>query len=120
MKIHEYQAKQLLAESGVPVPKGIVARTADDAARAFTELGTPLAVVKSQIHAGGRGKGTFKEQPQQLGFRHPQRPRVAASPERRDRILASTTTAVPIASMQQVDGSGAACSRASTWMLPIA
>src|SRR5579872_6423222 len=67
MKIHEYQAKQLLAESGVPVPKGIVARTADDAARAFTELGTPLAVVKSQIHAGGRGKGTFKEQPQQRG-----------------------------------------------------
>ena len=67
MKIHEYQAKQLLAAAGVPVPKGIVARTPDEAAAAFTQLGTPVAVVKSQIHAGGRGKGTFKEQPQQRG-----------------------------------------------------
>src|SRR5690349_4264875 len=67
MKIHEYQAKQLLAEAGVPVPKGIVARTAEEAARAFTDLGMPIAVVKSQIHAGGRGKGTFKEHPQQRG-----------------------------------------------------
>jgi len=67
MKIHEYQAKQLLAAAGVPVPKGIIARTPDEAAAAFTQLGTPVAVVKSQIHAGGRGKGTFKEQPQQRG-----------------------------------------------------
>jgi succinyl-CoA synthetase beta subunit len=67
MKIHEYQAKQLLAEAGVPVPKGIVARTAEEAARAFIDLGGPVAVVKSQIHAGGRGKGTFKEHPQQRG-----------------------------------------------------
>jgi succinyl-CoA synthetase beta subunit len=67
MKIHEYQAKQLLAAAGVPVPKGIVARTPDEAASAFSQLGTPVAVVKSQIHAGGRGKGTFKEQPQQRG-----------------------------------------------------
>ncbi|MGQ0635922.1 MAG: ADP-forming succinate--CoA ligase subunit beta [Planctomycetaceae bacterium] len=67
MKIHEYQAKQLLAAAGVPVPKGGVARTAEEAARAFTQLGGPVAVVKSQIHAGGRGKGTFKEQPQQRG-----------------------------------------------------
>jgi len=67
MKIHEYQAKQLLAAAGVPVPRGVVVRTADEAAAAFTQLGKPVAVVKSQIHAGGRGKGTFKEHPQQRG-----------------------------------------------------
>src|SRR6478752_478026 len=67
MKIHEYQAKQLLAEAGVPVPRGIVAKTPDEAAAAFKQLGGPIAVVKSQIHAGGRGKGTFKEHPQQRG-----------------------------------------------------
>src|SRR5436190_1243 len=67
MKIHEYQAKQLLAAAGVAVPKGIVAKSADEAAKAFTELGGPIAVVKSQIHAGGRGKGRFKEHPQQAG-----------------------------------------------------
>ena len=67
MKIHEYQAKQLLAKAGVAVPKGIVAKSGDEAAKAFTELGGPIAVVKSQIHAGGRGKGRFKEHPQQAG-----------------------------------------------------
>jgi len=67
MKIHEYQAKQLLAEAGVAVPKGMVAKTPDEAAVAFTELGSEVAVVKSQIHAGGRGKGRFKQQPQQPG-----------------------------------------------------
>jgi len=67
MKIHEYQAKQLLAAAGVPVPRGIVARTPDEAAAAYTQLGKPVAVVKSQIHAGGRGKGTFNEHPQQRG-----------------------------------------------------
>lgn len=67
MKIHEYQAKQLLAKAGVKVPRNMVARTADDAAAAFTELGGPLAVVKSQIHAGGRGKGRFKQFPDQAG-----------------------------------------------------
>jgi len=67
MKIHEYQAKQLLAAAGVPVPKGLVAKTPDAAAAAFSELGGELAVVKSQIHAGGRGKGRFKEQPDQPG-----------------------------------------------------
>ena len=46
MKIHEYQGKQLLAAAGVPVPKGIIARTPDEAAAAFTQLGTPVAVVK--------------------------------------------------------------------------
>ncbi len=67
MKIHEYQAKQLFAAAGVPVPQGIVARTPDEAADAFKTLGTPVCVVKSQIHAGGRGKGRFKEHPDQPG-----------------------------------------------------
>jgi succinyl-CoA synthetase beta subunit len=67
MKIHEYQAKQLLANAGVAVPRGRVAKTADEAAKAFEELGGKLAVVKSQIHAGGRGKGRFKEHAEQAG-----------------------------------------------------
>jgi succinyl-CoA synthetase beta subunit len=67
MKIHEYQAKQLFAAAGVPVPQGIVARTPDEAADAFKTLGTPVAVVKAQIHAGGRGKGRFQEHPDQPG-----------------------------------------------------
>ncbi|MBB02977.1 MAG: ADP-forming succinate--CoA ligase subunit beta [Rubinisphaera brasiliensis] len=67
MKIHEYQAKQLFREAGVPVPRGIVAHSLDDVTQAFQQLGGALAVVKSQIHAGGRGKGTFKEQPEQRG-----------------------------------------------------
>jgi succinyl-CoA synthetase beta subunit len=67
MKIHEYQAKHLLAQSGVAVPPGVVATTADEAARAFTELDAKLAVVKAQIHAGGRGKGRFKDHPEQSG-----------------------------------------------------
>lgn len=67
MKIHEYQAKQLLAQAGVAIPKGAVARDPDEAAKAFADLGGPVAVVKSQIHAGGRGKGTFKEHPDQRG-----------------------------------------------------
>jgi len=67
MKIHEYQAKQLFAEAGVPTPNGIVVTNPADAAKAFAELGTPVAVVKSQIHAGGRGKGRFIEHPDQPG-----------------------------------------------------
>jgi succinyl-CoA synthetase beta subunit len=67
MKIHEYQGKQLLSAAHVPVPQGLVAKTADEAASAFTKLGGAIAVVKSQTHAGGRGKGTFKEQPSQRG-----------------------------------------------------
>ena len=63
MKIHEYQAKQLFAKAGVPIPRGIVAKSPADAERAFGELGTKVCVVKSQIHAGGRGKGRFKEHP---------------------------------------------------------
>ena len=67
MKIHEYQGKQLLKAAGVPVPRGVVAKTPEEAAAAFDELGGALAVVKSQIHAGGRGKGRFKAQPEQPG-----------------------------------------------------
>jgi succinyl-CoA synthetase beta subunit len=56
MKIHEFQAKQVLARFGVPVPDGIPCDTIDEVGRAFETLGAPLAVVKAQIHAGGRGK----------------------------------------------------------------
>ncbi len=58
MKIHEYQGKQLFRSHGVPVLRGIPATTPDEAERAARELGSPVVVVKSQIHAGGRGKGT--------------------------------------------------------------
>src|SRR6185436_4880677 len=57
MKIHEYQGKELFRKYGVPVPRGIVARSPDEAYRAAKDLGTPITVVKAQIHAGGRGKG---------------------------------------------------------------
>ena len=57
MKIHEYQGKAVLKEYGVPVPRGIVARTPEEAEAAARELGTDIVVVKAQIHAGGRGKG---------------------------------------------------------------
>ena len=57
MKIHEYQGKALLKEYGVPVPRGIVARTPEEAEAAAKKLGTDVVVVKAQIHAGGRGKG---------------------------------------------------------------
>ena len=67
MKIHEYQAKQLFRAAGVAVPQGIVAKTSAEAGQAFETLGGLIAVVKSQIHAGGRGKGTFKEAPAQRG-----------------------------------------------------
>jgi len=63
MNIHEFQAKELLAQYGVPVPAGSVCRTAEEARAAAEKLfagGSGMVVVKSQIHAGGRGKGTFK------------------------------------------------------------
>jgi len=56
MKIHEYQAKQIMSEYGVPVPKGRVATTPQEARKIAQELGVPV-VIKAQIHAGGRGKG---------------------------------------------------------------
>ena len=61
MNIHEYQAKELLAKFGVPVPAGHAAMSADEAVAAAKQLPGPLWVVKAQIHAGGRGKGKFKE-----------------------------------------------------------
>jgi succinyl-CoA synthetase beta subunit len=67
MKIHEYQAKEIFRTAGVAVHRGIVAQTAEEAAAAFDQLGGRLAVVKAQIHAGGRGKGTIKERPEQHG-----------------------------------------------------
>ncbi len=79
MKIHEYQAKQLLREAGVAAPPGIVVSTPDEAADAFKELGGPLAVVKAQIHAGGRGKGTIKDNPTQHGVQLVRSPEEAAS-----------------------------------------
>ena len=71
MKIHEHQAKQLMASRGIPVPLGRVARSVDEAAAAvrplIEESGNPVVVLKAQIHAGGRGKGTFKEHPEVRG-----------------------------------------------------
>ena len=61
MNIHEYQAKELLAKFGVPVPAGHAALTVEEAVEAAKKLPGPLYVVKAQIHAGGRGKGKFKE-----------------------------------------------------------
>ena len=63
MNLHEYQAKELLAQYGVAVPAGDVCETPEAAKRIAEELfssGANLIAVKSQIHAGGRGKGTFK------------------------------------------------------------
>jgi succinyl-CoA synthetase beta subunit len=61
MNIHEYQAKEVLAKYGVPVPAGFSAMSVDEAVAAAAKLPGPLYVVKAQIHAGGRGKGKFKE-----------------------------------------------------------
>src|SRR3982750_3285923 len=61
MNIHEYQAKELLAKFGVPVPAGHAAMSVEEAVAAAKQLPGPLWVVKAQIHAGGRGKGKFKE-----------------------------------------------------------
>jgi succinyl-CoA synthetase beta subunit len=61
MNIHEYQAKELYRAYGVPTPKGVPAFSVDEAVKAAEQLPGPVWVVKSQIHAGGRGKGKFKE-----------------------------------------------------------
>jgi succinyl-CoA synthetase beta subunit len=63
MNIHEYQAKQVLKGFGAPVAEGVAITSADQAEAAAKQLPGPLYVVKSQIHAGGRGKGKFKELP---------------------------------------------------------
>ena len=60
MNIHEYQAKQLFERFGVATPKGIAAATAQEAAQTARNMGLSQYVVKAQVHAGGRGKGTFK------------------------------------------------------------
>ena len=57
MNVHEYQAKQIFREYGVPTPRGIVANTPQEAVKAAQELGGNIWVVKAQIHAGGRGLG---------------------------------------------------------------
>jgi succinyl-CoA synthetase beta subunit len=61
MNVHEYQAKELLARFGIAIPKGIAALSVEEAVAAAKSLPGPLYVVKSQIHAGGRGKGKFRE-----------------------------------------------------------
>ncbi len=67
MKIHEFQAKKLLRAAGVTVLENQVCTSAADVTGAFETLGCDIAVVKAQIHAGGRGKGTLKENPDQHG-----------------------------------------------------
>jgi succinyl-CoA synthetase beta subunit len=70
MKIHEYQAKAILAKFGVPVPRGEVVFKKEDAEGVARKLGTPVTVVKAQIHAGGRGKGggvKLARSPEQAG-----------------------------------------------------
>src|SRR3954464_13046807 len=59
MKIHEYQARQILAEAGIPVPPAEVVRTPEEAAEAFKKFEMPMCVVKAQVYAGGRGKAGF-------------------------------------------------------------
>jgi len=67
MKIHEYQGKELFKKFGVTVLENQLAKSPEEAAAAYTKLGGKIAVVKSQIHAGGRGKGTFLENGDQHG-----------------------------------------------------
>ncbi len=67
MKIHEFQGKDLFRAAGVPVLQGHVARSPEDARAAFERLGGGLAVIKAQIHAGGRGKGSIIDNPSQKG-----------------------------------------------------
>jgi succinyl-CoA synthetase beta subunit len=73
MNLHEYQAKELLKRYNVPTQSGIAVSNVDDAVKAYkqisTDSGTKFAVVKAQIHAGGRGKGTMKEVPEQHGVK---------------------------------------------------
>ncbi len=59
MKIHEYQARQILSDHGVPVPEAEVVRSPEAAAEAFKKIHTGVCVVKAQVYAGGRGKAGF-------------------------------------------------------------
>ena len=73
MNLHEYQAKELLKKYNVPVQEGVAAESVEDAVKAYEQVatakGAKFAVVKAQIHAGGRGKGTMKEKPEQNGVK---------------------------------------------------
>ena len=69
MNIHEYQAKEVLKKFGIPVLKGQVASTPEEAVKAAQNMGGNVWVVKAQVHAGGRGKGAAPDGPR------PQRPR---------------------------------------------
>lgn len=73
MNLHEYQAKELLKRYGVPTQEGVAAESVEDAVKAYEEVatakGAKFAVVKAQIHAGGRGKGTMREVPEQNGVK---------------------------------------------------
>jgi succinyl-CoA synthetase beta subunit len=95
MKIHEYQAKELLAAAGAPIPKHIVARTPDEAAAAWDQLSNGGgAMVKAQIHAGGRGAGQLKGYAEKLGG-------VKFAPTRdKARKLAETMLAHPLVTLQ--------------------
>jgi len=67
MKIHEYQAKELLAQAGAAIPRGIVASSPAEAVAAFDQFGGKPVVLKAQVHAGGRGKGKFKDSGKDYG-----------------------------------------------------
>src|SRR5436309_11750109 len=67
MKIHEYQAKELLEAAGAAVPRGGVVSSAADARKAFDDFGGVPVVLKAQVHAGGRGKGHFKDSGKSFG-----------------------------------------------------
>ena len=100
MKVHEFQAKQILRDAGVAVPRGIVARSAEEAVSAFQELNGSLAVVKAQIHAGGRGKGTLVEHPEQHGVELVKS--AAAAGEVAGRLLGSRLVTIQTGSEGQV------------------
>jgi len=67
MKVHEHQAKEIFRSAGIAVPRGVVCETPEAAVDAFHALGGGLTILKAQIHAGGRGKGTFIEKPSRHG-----------------------------------------------------
>ena len=67
MKIHEYQAKELLAAAGAPIPRGVVASSPAEAEKVFDQFGGGPVVLKAQVHAGGRGKGRFKDSGKDFG-----------------------------------------------------
>ena len=77
MNIHEYQAKELFEKFGVPSPRGVVATTPDEARSAAAKMGVQTVVIKAQIHAGGRGKGKFKNGFERAGSTCPSRRRTS-------------------------------------------